>query len=277
MLNREDYEEHHCPLEHPCACGKHGCDHTVSSVPLQRILAEYDSMANSGHIEDAETLLTHWRETAKEAGDSRNELSLLSELMGFYRMLGKREKGLAAVEDGLALMSKLGIADGISCGTILINAATTLQSFGETARSIGYYQEASRCYARHLAPDDWRFAGLLNNMASAYLETGDAPQAEAYYRKALSILETNGNHVDAAVTWVNLAQLYDQSNPEDDRIRECLDKAMEYFRSPDTPHDGYFAHSCLKCTSAFGYFGLFREELELKQMAGDVYARTETR
>lgn len=243
-------------------------------IPLPEIIAESDRLFNLNNAAAVGEHLRKWRSQAQQIGDKSGELSLLSELMGHYRMAGNRTAALAAVRDGLALISELDISGTVSCGTILINAATALQAFGEFTQAMRYYTEAFRCYQTNLEPDDWRFAGLLNNMAGACSANGDYALAEDYYQKALKVLAAGNNLMDSAVTWVNLAQLYDMQDPTDQRINEALDRAEACFDHPAAERNGYYAHTCSKCASAFGLFGRENFEAELKSRAEDFYARS---
>lgn len=271
MIDPEDYTDAHCPLERPCACGRpehHGRHHHGERIPLPEIIAECDRLFNAEKTAELGEHLRKWREKARELEDLEGELSILSEMMGHYRMAGDRERGIPAVRDGFALLDRLGIAGSVSAGTILLNGATALKAFGETQEALTHYAEAFRCYGAHLDPNDWRFAGLLNNMAAAYAETGEFGRAEAYYNKALAVLKACGNLMDAAVTHVNLAQLYYQENPDQtEKIAGELDKAMACFDDPAVTYDGYYAHTCRKCASAFGFFGRPEDENELNARA----------
>ena len=302
-IEPEDYLEPQCPLEEPCGC-KHdrahgsgpgtafthgngdacGCGrehehgamphrHQPRRIPMREIIEESDRLFNEERPFELGEHLRKWLAEARAIGDREGELGLLSELMGHYRMQGDRERGLAAVRDGFTLMGKLGIAGSVSAGTILINGATALQSFGEIDESLRYYKEAFRCYGAHLDPNDWRFAGLLNNMAAAYAAKHDVKYAEAYYRKALGVLKACGNLMDAAVTHVNLAQMYAAEDRDDPRIAAELDLAAACFDDPAAVRDGYYAHTCRKCASAFGPLGRPEFEAELNRRADDYYAR----
>ena len=262
-IDPEDYLEPQCPLEEPGGCrhehahgsgpgaefthgngepcGCHDHDHghdamphrnSQRRIPMQEIIAECDRLFNAEKMIELGEHLRKWRAEAQAIGDNEGELSILSELMGHYRMQGDRERGLAAVRDGFTLLGNLGIAGSVSAGTILINGATALQAFGEIDESLRYYKEAFRCYGAHLDPNDWRFAGLLNNMAAAYAAKHDVKYAEAYYRKALGVLDACGNLMDAAVTHVNLAQMYAAEDRNDPRIASELELAVACFDDP---------------------------------------------
>ena len=303
-IDPEDYLEPSCPLEEPggcrhehthgsgpgadythgngCDCGcehDHEHDHGAMPhgnqqrrIPMQEVIQECDRLFNAEKMVELGEHLRKWREEARRIGDREAELGILSELMGHYRMQGDRERGLMAVRDGFALLGQLGIAGSVTAGTILINGATALQAFGDVDGALNYYKEAFRCYGAHLDPNDWRFAGLLNNMAAAYAAKHDVKYAEAYYRKALDVLKACGNLMDAAVTHVNLAQMYAAEDRNDPRIASELELAVACFDDPAAVHDGYYAHTCRKCASAFGPLGFPEVEEELNWRADEYYA-----
>ena len=303
-IDPEDYLEPSCPLEEPggcrhghvhgsgpgaeythgngcdCGCGhEHEHDHgsmphrnQPRRIPMQEVIQECDRLFNSEKMAELGEHLRKWREEARRIGDREAELGILSELMGHYRMTGDRERGLMAVRDGFALLGQVGIAGSVTAGTILINGATALQAFGDIDGALNYYKEAFRCYGAHLDPNDWRFAGLLNNMAAAYAAKHDVKYAEAYYRKALDVLKACGNLMDAAVTHVNLAQMYAAEDRADPRIASELELAVACFDDPAAVHDGYYAHTCRKCASAFGPLGFPEVEEELNWRADEYYA-----
>ena len=268
-LEPEDYQEPRCPFEKPYSgIRQRG---SCTRIDLAAVIAGCDRLFNSNDPQALGEHLRYWRKQAAAVNDFESELSILNELMGHYRMQCDRERGLAAVDDGIKLINFLNISGTVSCGTILINAATALLSFGENDRALRYYSEAARCYSDNLDPADARFAGLFNNMASAHLAQGETRHAEVYYRKALEILQKSGNKMDAAVTFVNLAQLYYQLDESAERINSELDQAMKLFNDPAVPHDGYYAHTAQKCAPAFGFFDREADEALLMQRAKEFY------
>ena len=241
-------------------------------IPLKDILKECDRMFNSNSSAELGALLRAWRAKAQEIGDKSGELSILNELIGFYRMAGNREAGTAAVNDAVALIPQNGITGSLSAGTILLNAATALCAFGDIRQAQKYYSEASECYRNNLQDGDVRFAGLYNNMASALLAAEDFLRAEEYYLKAAEILGSAGSMMDLAVTYVNLAQLYRRKNESDEVISSALDCAAVCLDAPEAVRDGYYAHTCSKCAGAFGEMGRKEYEDELLSRARSIYA-----
>ncbi len=266
MLDREDFQEPACPLCRPDAPPP---PEVKERIPLAEVLRRSDELFQQEDAAGVGAHLRHWREEAGKLGDRMSELSILSELMGHYRMENDPERGLPAIEDGLSLIRELGQQATVGGATIMLNAATALHAFGNPVRALRLYEEVARIYRERLDPKDWRFAGLFNNFAAAYQSVGEDENAELCLRRALAILERTSP--DRPVTWINLARLYYDRDPEDSRVAECVGEARKCFDDPDVKRDSYYAHTCRKCAGGFGYLGFFLDELELNRRADLIY------
>ena len=245
-------------------------------IPVRDVIEELDRLLESDRAEEAEHHMYRWLRRAGEMGDWQGEITLQNELMGFHRSSGKRDAGLLAAREGIRLIRSHEMERTVTAATTFLNAATTMKAFGETQEAIPYYEEAEKIYNRTLQPEDYRFAGLYNNLALAWTDLGQYERALLYYNRALSLLEKlPGGVMELAVTWVNLACLWErkEENPDrrEERIEECLNRAMEHLDRPDAERDGYYAFTCRKCAPTFGYFGWFLAEKELKRRADEIY------
>lgn len=269
-------------------------------IPVREVISELDRLLDMDRPEEAKKRLEGWQERAEELGDWGGELTVCNELMGLTRSTGDRKAGLAAAERGLFLVSLHGMEETVTAGTTYINAGTTLKAFGKCREGLPLYEKAEQVYRANLRPDDYRFAGLYNNMALALGELGEFQKAQERCHKALEALrELPGAELEIAVTLVNLACLYrDWQNEEgrgkdrgpeerkpggtagsrewmerwENKISSCLETAWEYLNRPGTARDGYYAFNCRKCAGTFGSFGYFRIERELLARAERIYA-----
>ena len=227
--------------------------HFDNSLFLPELLKEYDRLSHAGNFPAAGEFLRTILARAEAAGNRSVQLTILSEMMGLYRMAGDHANAIKAVDKGLTLLEKLDIADPVSGATILINAATALQAAGEVDRALPLYRQAENIYRAKLAADDPLQAGLFNNMAAAYGEKGDFESAEKCYFQALDILQNCEKNLDAAVTYVNLARLY---APRDEVMSGTfLDCAVSVLENPETLHDSYYIHTCGKCLPVLRMLG----------------------
>jgi len=262
-MEERDYMESACPFD--LSAWRRNPQKAGYRIDLAAYLAEYDALMARGEKKSAGEILREALQSARNHGDRHSELSILSELMGYCRQAGHREEGMESIESGLSLLRELGLEGSLTAGTILINAATALSSFGEHRRALGNFQEAFRCYGKAMPPDDQRWAALMNNMAAAYEALGEREQAERYYRSALRVQQQGGG-VDIAVTHINLAQLLNSS--------EEWRAAIAALDNPELIWDEYYAFTCRKCAAAFEEAGMPDTAGELRERAEIIHEST---
>lgn len=256
--------------ERKCCCVKE----PTGYVPIRRVMDKIDELAARDDKEGIARVLDYWEKEARQLGDDKGLLEILSEEIGFYRRADSREKGLAAVYEALGLLQAYP-ENGLSEATVYLNIATTLKAFGKVDEAMPHYMRAKDIYERLLPEADFRRAGLYNNYAAALVELKRYDEAKSNYMRAIGILgELGGNFPEIALTYVNLAQaVYDEypGGEGDDRIDEYLALAKETLLSPDMQRDGNFASVCRKCSDAFGFFGYFMEKQEFAEMAKEIF------
>jgi len=248
------------------------CERTLD-VPA--IIRGLDALYAQSREDEAQDYLERHLDEARAVGDWRAELSLTSELLGQYRRSMDGEKGLAAVEDALALVKAHRMGRTVSGATVLLNAATTLGCFGRNAEALPIFRHVCRVYGDNLDPLDYRFAGLYNNMANAHAAMGQRAEAEELFLAALRVLEQlPDGGCEKAVTLCSLAELYDAADPEDGRIAETLERAWETLDDPALPRGGYYAFMASKCAPVFDRLGFFLYAHDLKERIRQIHERT---
>ena len=270
-----DHDEFCCIFDTSQYTGAPDTAFCPSALDVPALIRETDGLNASGRERDARDLLEKSLAEARTHADWRSGLTVLSELLGQYRRTGEKDKGLRTVNEALALIRAHGLGRTVSGATVMLNAATTLKAFGHAKDSIPIFTHVARVYADNLDPADYRFAGLYNNMALSYDETGDIANAERCFHLALAVLEKLGRQEnDRAVTWCNLAELYGRRDPEDERVGECLEKAWDCLNAPGLARDGYHAFTVSKCAPCFDYYGFFLYAKQLRERAEKIYAGT---
>ena len=243
-----------------------------SFLDIRDFLQGLDALFAKEDFTAAGDYLRQGRDLAEKAKDRGALLTILSEMMGYYRRTGERERGLEAVETGFRLLEETGLSQTISGGTVWLNGGTALCAFGKPDEAEAAYRNADSCYAS--LPDDHPLrAGLLNNISSLYLEQGRCEEAVDVLNRALVISQRNGIRAETAVIYVNLAQAYAQKDPTDARIFDAMDRAWDVLESAEIPRDAAYAETARKCAGAFGYFGYFVAEKELHERADALYER----
>ncbi len=273
MIDKFDYAEPPCPL-----CGGKAFyypeqDAPIGRIPVGRVLEKADGLFGKNDYAAAGRLLTYWRDEAIALKDKQGELSMESELVGYYRKQGERERGLASVARALALTEELEQGDMASGATILINCATAYKAFGMAEAALPLYRRAEEVYRNTLTPNDARFGGLYNNMALTLQELGALQEAEEAFFTALAVMETvPGGEAESAVTCVNLAHLYEALG-EDGLIAGCMENALALLQSENLSHDGAYAFVLEKCAPSFAHFGDTAICQTLIKEAKEIYAR----
>lgn len=246
---------------------------SYKTVPLTRIFEKLNEFFAHNDLPAVGRLLDYWENEARILFDLRGLLEILNEKIGYYRRTGDREKALKSVEEAIELIEGKGIGDPVSAATVYLNAATTMKAFGQAREAMPYYEKAETIYKSHLPADDYRFAALYNNMSSAYKDLGELEACEESCFKAISILKGRDDCLgEMAVTLINIAHLYYDADPLDERVYEIMDKAWACLASDKNEHNGDFAFFCSKCYPSFGFFGYFEREATLKALMENIYA-----
>ena len=250
----------------------HPCPHVVDVPALIRRL---DVLYAAGREAEAGAFLEDALGRARQGGDWRAELSILSEQLGQVRRSMDEDRGLRTVNEALRLIREHHMGQTVSAATMMLNAATTLKCFGRADESIPIFTHVARVYADHLDPSDYRFAGLYNNMALSYEDVGDYAAAERHFKLAMQAIGRCPHpENELAVTFCNLAELYDKQDPEDPRCAECMERAWENLNAEGLPRDGYHAFTVSKCIPSFDYFGFFLYAAQLRERVKEIYERT---
>lgn len=247
----------------------------LTPVPIERIIAKLDSYLNKNDYDAAERHLRYWLSEADAGHDKSGKLTILNEQIGLYRKLGKERECLDTIAAALSLADSMDMERSVPYGTTLINAATGYRAFNKPEESLPLFNKARTVLESVLAPDDEKLGALYNNMALTLTALKLFREAEEFYHKAIGIMEKQENGaLEVAITLLNLADLVAvEAGLEDGekKIEEYLLKAEELLNTEELPRNGYYAFVCEKCAPAFGYYGFFLTEQELKRRAKEIY------
>lgn len=264
FLKAEDYAEPRCPL---CEADE------APKVPVARVIEKLDSYLGRGDAESAEKLLCYWLGEAEALGDERGKLSVLSELMGLTRKLGKPD-ALKYADEAVALVEKAGLSGTVTAGTTYINAATCRKAFGYPEISLELFEKARALYEELLSENDERMGGLYNNMALTLADLKRYKEAREAYYKALAVMQRAGAKCEMAITYVNLACLENAENGRagDGEIVRYMDEAKRLLVSVENK-DRYYAFTLEKCAPAFGAFGDQATQKYFEREIEEIYER----
>ncbi len=273
MIDSFDYKEPQCAL---CS-GKEFYNPNQNlpdgRIPIDRIISKIDECFNKNQYLEAGRLLEYWRDESIVLKDTVGELSIQSELVGYYRKVNRKEDGLKAISRALELVDLLEQAKMSSGATIFINCATAYKAFDIPEKALPLYELAEKIYSTNLSRVDVRFGGLYNNMAITFVALGRYEDAEKTYCKAVDVMkDIKEGKADLAITYVNMAHLYDLMDRKK-RITECLFMAYDLLNDEDIKQNGYYAYVCEKCAPSYEYFGYKIISEQLKKVSVEIYER----
>ena len=263
MINREDYLEPNCPI-----CRQHGTK-VPAQMDMQVVYDHLDSLYGSGQFQSAGDFLMDCLSATEETGDVTGQLLVINELLGYNRQYGNPTDNIKYFDLIPDLIYRSGFSSSLDAGITLVNMATARLAIKDTDNAIANFAEASRIYADNIPTDDSRFAALYNNMAGAYLQAGRMDMSETCYLRALRILEKGNFRPDLAVTYVNLASLYNQVNMEDERVHTMAEKAIALLEQHKNLEDSYFCYSCRKVADPLAHLGYFKVAQEYRNLGLD--------
>lgn len=209
-------------------------------VNIEKILEQVDQYFEENKGEEAEKLMRQSIVQAVQEDDDGSLLQLLNELMGYYRETGQEENALQIATQAIVQAKRMELEGTIPYATTLLNVASVCRVFGRLQDAMGYYDKVQTLYRELLEPDSMLMAGLKNNMALLYQETGDYAAAEKSLLEALNIVEKKGAAYELGVTCANLAGTCIELGKEE-RAYQYGTRSMEIFREAGITDNHYAA------------------------------------
>ena len=171
---------------------------------VQHILDGLEALFAKQDIQAVEPYLTKQLEQAYSEPDYGACITIMNEMIGFFRDTSQYQKSLDYSEQVLMLMQQMGYEGTLPYATTSINVANALRAAGLHKESLAFYKSIFPIYQENLDPNDERFASLYNNLSLLYQEMGDFESAAVCLRQALSIVSTGEDIIKVAITHSNL-------------------------------------------------------------------------
>jgi len=216
-------------------------------MDINSVLNELDKLFAANELDRIDDFLTGQYEIAKEEKDYGAQLSLLNELIGYYREMTWYDKAQEAVKDTLALLERKDFAGELEEGTSLLNIANVYRAMGRFEESEEYYKAVEKIYREKLDAQDFRFASLYNNASLLYQAQERFELAAESLLSALEIVKEHPEaEIELAVTYTNLGQVY-MRLLENEKAEDYLMKAEGIFEKTDKKDYHYCG-----CANALG-------------------------
>lgn len=226
-----------------------------------------DSYFARQEIDKVDPFLVSSLQQAKEEEDYAAYISICNEMIGFYRSISAFEKAYVAAEDVLLLMEELQLDHSEHFATTLLNTATAYRAAGDYTQALRYYRQALQIYDGLLPSDDYRFAGLYNNMSILLEKMEENEEAISYAEKALAIIEKlEGGEMETATTLTNLALIYFKvSKPE--KAKELLEQALALFEKSGENTDAHYSGALAGVGEAYYHMQDYENALKYYEKA----------
>lgn len=178
-------------------------------MDIQQVLNGLDQLFNNRESDKIEDYLSSHLEQALKEGEVGGAITLINELLGFYRDTSQYDKAEAYCEKLLPFMERAGLKDTVHYGTSCINIANVYRASGRLEDSLAHYQKVFEVYDRVLEKNDFLYASLYNNLSLLYQEMQQFDRASEALQSAMEIVKGYPEAVvELAVTYTNLAASY---------------------------------------------------------------------
>ena len=144
---------------------------------VDEILYGLDKLFEEQRMEDVEPYLQNALKEAMEEKEDSAVITIVNELIGFYRDMSMYEKSLYYCEQILPFMEMRGLKDSIHYATTSLNVANAYRAAGQWEVSLKYYYETKEVYDKILSPNDSLYASFYNNLSLLYQEMSDFNKA----------------------------------------------------------------------------------------------------
>lgn len=234
-----------------------------------KFLEGLDALFAINEIEQAGEYLVQWYEKAVSENDWRLLVTVLNEMMGYYRSIGDESHALDSVEKMLKLIKEQRLSDNPDIGTVWINVGTTLCRFYKHEEGLKYYKMAEEALKN--CDNDYVLASLYNNSAAAHEANEDFNASIECYKKSLQLLKKHSDCITfVAITYANMANCYIKTGDEENG-RVCLEMMDAVLEDENIPRDAGYASACVKCGSLHYNIGNMERAGELNERAKEIY------
>lgn len=195
-------------------------------MDLNQILAQYDSMFGQKSLLEIEEYLVNTIRKAEAESEKGICITLLNEIIGFYRDTTQKEKALDYCERLQQVLKEMKLEGRIDYATSLLNVANAYRQFGLFEESLHLYQIVEDTYEGQVDKTDFMYASLYNNWSLLYQEMADFEAARDMLKKALEIADAYEDAViPQATTRTNLAATLLQI-----RTPQAYEEAVSYLQ-----------------------------------------------
>lgn len=238
-------------------------------ITIDEIFTKLDNLFAANAIDQVEPFLLSCLNQAQEEREFGVYISVGNELIGFYRSISQFEKAFAISEDVLLLMEELQLDETEHFATTLLNAATAYRAAEKYEDALVDYTRALKIYEAKLPADDYRFAGLYNNISLLLERLNENEKAAVFLERAISIVEIQADaRMELATSKTNLALIYFKLK-ENEKAETLLEEAISIFQENGENTDAHYSAALAGMGEAYFHMGRLERALEYYEMSLD--------
>jgi len=195
---------------------------------VQHILDGLEALFAVQDIQAVEPYLTAQLKQASSEQDYSACITIMNEMIGFFRDTSQYPKAVEYSQQVLKLMQQLGYEGTLPYATTCLNVANALRAAGLHKESLAFYESIFPIYEENLEQNDERFASLYNNLSLLYQEMGDFERAADCLHRALDIVSGGEDIIKVAITHSNLGATLLSLGKTKEALRH-LEKSLAIF------------------------------------------------
>lgn len=222
-------------------------------MDIRQTLAGLDGLFARKELAQVEPFLLEALAQAERENDQAARLTILNELVGYYRSISRTQDSLQRAVQALAAVAEMGLAGTAVCATTLINAATAYRAAGDLAHAALLYEDALAIFDK-TGEGGYTLASLLNNMSQVYQTLGEHEKALPLLERALALLTPlDGADAEIATTHSNLA-LSLMALHQRSAAQAHINQALAIFEGGEGPRDAHYG-AALAAAGELAYLG----------------------
>ena len=195
---------------------------------VEEILNGLDNLFEHQKMDEVESYLQQALQEAMNEKEDSIVITIVNELIGFYRDISMYEKSIYYCEQILPFMEMRGLKDSIHYATTCLNVANAYRAAGHWEQSLEHYHKVKMVYDKMLTPTDSLYASYYNNLSLLYQEMGNFEDAAKCLKTALVIIEAYGDIIKVAITCSNLAASLLRIDQQEE-AESYLNRALQIF------------------------------------------------
>lgn len=200
---------------------------------VEKSLEQLETLITQQRTNEIEGFLLEKIEDSASQEDIGSLITLMNELIGYYRESGEFEKALGYCREVLQVAAQAGLAGTIPYATTLLNVANTCREGGLVREAMVHYQEVRGIYINNIEDTDFRYVNLYNGMGMLFQDMGDYESACDCQERALSVAVLyHEARAETAILYTSLA-IYQIKLMRYQEAIENLRRAFELFEEDE--------------------------------------------